>query len=241
MFLTSNDFHEGEAKKRQKAEISASLFNAWPVSTQINQLSNNFKWLQDRNALSEGGRTRLKRPASNLDAEDEGVHVTKKRLAQDFAARNIILPPPHNVSHAAGWKEFAKDFAQPCHDYFFSTVMGDKNIKMYKAILLTNPDFFHQDQSLKTEQDLATSTRKYLKPLVEEYHLINAATVDNLISELSKYMLVVVLVKISILLVCLFQSFSNLSQLSGTSTRPLYLLGMILLPYVCCCSHRLHP
>ena len=68
-------------KKRQKAEISASLFNTWPVSTQINQLSNNFKWLQDRNAFipwSEGGRTRLKRPASNLDAEDEGVHVIKK-------------------------------------------------------------------------------------------------------------------------------------------------------------------
>ena len=47
LFLTSNDFHEGEAKKRQKAEISTSLFNTWPVSTHINQLSNNFKWLQD--------------------------------------------------------------------------------------------------------------------------------------------------------------------------------------------------
>ena len=109
------------------------------------------------------------------------------RLSLDFAGRNIILPPPHNVGHAAAWKEYAKSCAQPCHDYFFSTVMGDKNLEMYKAILLANPDFFHQDQSWKTEQDLAASTRKYLKPLVEDYNLISAATLGNLIAELSKY------------------------------------------------------
>ena len=109
------------------------------------------------------------------------------RLSLDFAGRNIILPPPHNVGHAAAWKEYAKSCAQPCHDYFLSTVMGDKNLEMYKAILLANPDFFHQDQSWKTEQDLAASTRKYLKPLVEDYNLISAATLGNLIAELSKY------------------------------------------------------
>ena len=109
------------------------------------------------------------------------------RLCQDFEVRNIILLPPYNVSIASAWIEWAKQFAQPCHDYFFKTVMGDKNVKLYKAIQLTNPDFFHQDQSWKTGADLAASTRNYLVPLVKDYCLISPATMDCLIQELSKY------------------------------------------------------
>ena len=65
--------------------------------------------------------------------------------------------------------------------------MEDKNILMYKSILLADPDFFHQNQSWKTEKDLAASTRKYLKPLVEVYQLITTTTLDALISELGNY------------------------------------------------------
>ena len=79
LYLTLNDFHEGEAKKRQKAEISASVFNSWPLSTQIKQLANNLKWLQDRDALSKGGRGGKRSLMSVLEGNNEDTDISKKK------------------------------------------------------------------------------------------------------------------------------------------------------------------
>ena len=111
------------------------------------------------------------------------------RLSQDFATRGIVIPPPFNVSgDAAAWKEYGKIFAQPCRDFFFDSVWGHASTKMYFAVQVTNPDFFHRDVTWKTEASLAESIRKILQSLVVDYRFITIQTVDDLVSELSLYL-----------------------------------------------------
>ena len=58
IYETIIEFHEGEVRKKQKTEVSVLKFTGWNIHTRTNVLHNNFKWLNEKDALDvvESGR-----------------------------------------------------------------------------------------------------------------------------------------------------------------------------------------
>ena len=92
LYLREADLNTGELVSRQKAELSLDTFASWPLSTQLNYVKDNYKWLLTKESADINAR--LKRGRSNDDTllpvnkvakEDEGKKLTLLRASLETA------------------------------------------------------------------------------------------------------------------------------------------------------------